>query len=72
MKRVFAILALLCVLGVGEYFVVSRFAIRHEILTLFDASRQRPITVEMGTNTIAGTDTGQIVAAANQALEPEM
>ncbi|MHC2315869.1 hypothetical protein ACVIHC_002915 [Bradyrhizobium diazoefficiens] len=47
MKRVFAILAFLCVLGVGEYFVVSRFAIRHELLTLFDASRQRPISVEI-------------------------
>ncbi len=47
MKRVFAILAFLCVLGVGQYFVVSRFAIRHEILTLFDASRQRPISVEI-------------------------
>jgi UDP-N-acetylglucosamine 2-epimerase (non-hydrolysing) len=30
---------------------------------------ERPITVEMGTNTIAGTDTRQIVAAANQALD---
>src|ERR1044072_8486742 len=47
MKRGFAILAFLCVLGVGQYFVVSRFAIRHETLTLFDASRQRPISVEL-------------------------
>src|SRR5438270_4100862 len=47
MKRVFAVLAFLCVLGVGQYFVVSRFAIRHEVLTLFDAARQRPITVEI-------------------------
>jgi UDP-N-acetylglucosamine 2-epimerase (non-hydrolysing) len=30
---------------------------------------ERPITVEMGTNTIAGTDTKKIVAAANQALD---
>jgi UDP-N-acetylglucosamine 2-epimerase (non-hydrolysing) len=30
---------------------------------------ERPITVEMGTNTIAGTDTKQIVAAANKALD---
>jgi UDP-N-acetylglucosamine 2-epimerase (non-hydrolysing) len=29
---------------------------------------ERPITVEMGTNTIAGTDTKKIVAAANHAL----
>lgn len=30
---------------------------------------ERPITVEMGTNTIAGTDTRKIVAAATQALD---
>jgi UDP-N-acetylglucosamine 2-epimerase (non-hydrolysing) len=30
---------------------------------------ERPITVETGTNTIAGTDTARIVAAANQALD---
>ncbi|OAF17299.1 hydrolase [Bradyrhizobium centrolobii] len=47
MKRVFTVLAFLCVLGVGEYFVVSRFAIRHETLSLFDAARQRPVTVEL-------------------------
>ncbi|PIT00197.1 hydrolase [Bradyrhizobium nitroreducens] len=47
MKRVPAILAFLCVLGVGEYFLISRFAIRHETLALFDASRQRPISVEL-------------------------
>src|SRR5438552_7609009 len=47
MKRVFVVLAFLCVLGVGQYFVVSRFAIRHEVLTLLDAARQRPISVEI-------------------------
>jgi len=30
---------------------------------------ERPITVEMGTNTIAGTDTNKIVAAATRALD---
>ena len=30
---------------------------------------ERPITVEMGTNTVAGTDTARIVAAANRALD---
>ena len=30
---------------------------------------ERPITVEMGTNTIAGTDTAKIIAAANRALD---
>lgn len=47
MKRAFAILAFLCVLGGGEYFAVSKFAIRHETMTLFDASRERPITVDV-------------------------
>lgn len=47
MKRVLAILAFLCVLGVGQYFVVSKFAIHHATQTWFDASRQRPITVEV-------------------------
>ncbi|WP_439366495.1 alpha/beta fold hydrolase [Bradyrhizobium sp. DASA03005] len=47
MKKVFTALAFLCVLGIGQYFVVSRFAIRHETLALFDASRQRPIAVEI-------------------------
>jgi len=30
---------------------------------------ERPITVELGTNTIAGTDTNKIIAAANRALD---
>src|SRR5437588_6901634 len=30
---------------------------------------ERPITVDMGTNTIAGTDTTKIIAAANRALD---
>jgi hypothetical protein len=47
MKRVLAILALFCTFGAAQYFVVSKFAIRHEMLTLFDASRQRPISVEI-------------------------
>lgn len=47
MKRVLIILALFCTFGAGQYFVVSKFAIRHEMLTLFDASRQRPISVEI-------------------------
>ncbi len=47
MKRAFAILACLCVLAAGEYVVVSKFAIRHETLNLFDAARQRPISVDV-------------------------
>ncbi|MBR0826290.1 alpha/beta fold hydrolase [Bradyrhizobium manausense] len=47
MKRALAILAFLCVLAAGEYFAVSKFAIRHETLNLFDAARQRPISVSI-------------------------
>lgn len=47
MRRAFAILGLLCVLAAGEYLVVSKFAIRHETLNLFDASRQRPVAVDV-------------------------
>lgn len=45
MKRAFAILACLCLLAAAEYFAASRWAIRHETLNLFDASRQRPVSV---------------------------
>ncbi|MCP3464890.1 alpha/beta hydrolase [Bradyrhizobium sp. CCGUVB23] len=47
MKRAFAILAFLCVLAAGEYVAVSKFAIRHETLNLFDAARQRPVSVDI-------------------------
>jgi hypothetical protein len=47
MKRAFAMLAFLCVLAAGEYLAVSKFAIRHETLNLFDATRQRPVTVDI-------------------------
>ena len=47
MKRAFAILACLCVLAAGEYFAISRWAIRHETLNLFDAARQRPVSVDL-------------------------
>ncbi|WP_439393364.1 alpha/beta fold hydrolase [Bradyrhizobium sp. PMVTL-01] len=47
MKRVFAVVALLCILAAGQYMIVAKFAIRHETLSLFDASRQRPISVDI-------------------------
>jgi hypothetical protein len=47
MKRAFAILACLCVLAVGEYYAVSKWAIRHETLNLFDKARQRPVSVDL-------------------------
>jgi hypothetical protein len=47
MKRAFAILACLCLLAGGEYFALSKWAIRHETLNLFDATRQRPVSVDV-------------------------
>jgi predicted esterase len=47
MKRTFAILACACVLTGSGYFAVSKWAIRHETLDLFDAARQRPVTVDL-------------------------
>jgi Chlorophyllase enzyme len=47
MKRALAILACLCVLAGAEYFAISKWAIRHETLSLFDATRQRPISVDV-------------------------
>jgi len=37
----------LWVLAGGEYFIASSWAIRHEVLNLFDPSRQRPVSVEL-------------------------
>ncbi len=47
MRRAIAILACLCVLAAGEYFAVSKWAIRHETLNLYDAARQRPVSVDL-------------------------
>src|ERR1700758_1535183 len=47
MKRALAILACLCVLAAGEYYAVSKWAIRHETLNLFDKARQRPVSVDL-------------------------
>src|SRR5579859_6874823 len=47
MRRAFAILACLCVLAAGEYFAISKWAIRHETLNLYDAARQRPVAVDL-------------------------
>src|SRR5215467_12762843 len=47
MKRALAILACLCVLAGGEYLAISKWAIRHETLNLLDASRQRPVSVDL-------------------------
>lgn len=47
MKRALAILACLCLFAGGEYFAVSKWAIRHETLNLFDTTRQRPVAVDL-------------------------
>jgi hypothetical protein len=47
MRRAIAILVCLCVLAAGEYFAVSKWAIRHQTLELYDAARQRPVSVDI-------------------------
>jgi hypothetical protein len=47
MKRAVAILACVCALMGGLYFSASKWAIRHEMLNLFDAARHRPVAVDV-------------------------
>jgi hypothetical protein len=47
MRRAIAIFACLSLLASAEYFAVSKWAIRHETLNLFDANRQRPVSVDL-------------------------
>jgi hypothetical protein len=47
MKRGIAVLACVCTLTGGVYFAISKWGIRHETLDLFDAARQRPVTVDL-------------------------
>jgi hypothetical protein len=47
MKRGITVLASVCLLTVGVYFAISKWGIRHETLDLFDAARQRPISVDL-------------------------
>jgi len=47
MKRALAVLACICVLVGGLYVAGSKWAIRHETLDLFDAARQRPVSVDL-------------------------
>lgn len=47
MKRAFVILVCLCALAVGEYYAISKWAIRHETLNLFDKARNRPVSVDI-------------------------
>ena len=47
MKRAIAVLACVCALAGVAYFAASKWAIRHETLSLFDAARQRPVAVDL-------------------------
>jgi dienelactone hydrolase len=47
MKRGLAVLACLCILAGGLYVAVSKWAIRHETIDLFDRARQRPVSVDL-------------------------
>jgi hypothetical protein len=47
MKKAFAILACIGVVVGSGYFAVSKWAIRHETLNLFDPARQRPVAVDL-------------------------
>jgi hypothetical protein len=47
MKRALVVLACICVLSGGLYVAASKWAIRHETLDLFDASRQRAVSVDL-------------------------
>jgi Chlorophyllase enzyme len=47
MKRGIAVLLSFCVLSVAGYFTASKWAIRHETLTFFDAARNRPVAVDV-------------------------
>jgi hypothetical protein len=46
-KRAIAIFVCLCVLAGGEYLAISKWAIRHETLNLFDPNRERPVAVDL-------------------------
>jgi hypothetical protein len=47
MKRGLLILLSVCVLTTVAYFTASKWAIRHETLTFFDKSRNRPVQVDI-------------------------
>jgi alpha-beta hydrolase superfamily lysophospholipase len=47
MKRGLLITTGLCLVLVGGYFALSKLAIRHETLTLFDTTRNRPVVVDI-------------------------
>jgi alpha-beta hydrolase superfamily lysophospholipase len=47
MKRGLLIATGLCLVLIGGYFALSKLAIRHQTLNLFDAARRRPVVVDV-------------------------
>ena len=47
MRRAFAIFGCFCVLAGVQYLAISRLAIRHQTVNLYDAARQRPVSVDL-------------------------
>jgi dienelactone hydrolase len=47
MKRALVVLACICAVIGGVYVAGSKWAIRHETLNLYDAARQRPVSVDL-------------------------
>src|ERR1700761_8792176 len=47
MKRALTVLACICLLSGGLYMAASKWAIRHQSLDLYDAKRQRPVSVDL-------------------------
>src|ERR1700743_3091939 len=47
MKRGIAVLASVCLLTAAVYVAIVKWGIVHETLDLYDASRQRPVAVEL-------------------------
>ena len=47
MKRALAVLACICLLAGGGYIAISKWAIRHETLNLYDTARARPVSVDL-------------------------
>src|ERR1700737_925436 len=47
MKRGLLIATGLCLVLIGGYFTLSKLAIRHQTLNLFDAARRRPVVVDV-------------------------
>lgn len=47
MRRAFAIFACFCVLAGIQYVAISRLALRHQTLNLYDTARQRPVSVDL-------------------------